>query len=97
MVDSADDSRMDEAGDELCRLLGDRTLELNHCPVLLFANKQDLPNALDARAVVARMNFQRVHQQFRHPWWVQPCVATTDDGVYDGLIWIQAMIAAADR
>lgn len=41
MVDSADRDRIDEARQELHRIIGDR--EMRNALLLVFANKQDLP------------------------------------------------------
>lgn len=44
LIDSNDRERIYEAGRELSKMLGED--ELVNCPVLIFANKQDLPMAL---------------------------------------------------
>lgn len=49
MVDSSDRRRTDEAADELTQLLEED--ELAGVPVLVFANKQDLLNAMTAAEV----------------------------------------------
>jgi ADP-ribosylation factor protein 6 len=41
VIDSQDRERIDEAKQELHRILGDR--EMRECLLLVFANKQDLP------------------------------------------------------
>ena len=41
MIDSQDTDRLDEARQELDRILADR--EMRDCLLLVFANKQDLP------------------------------------------------------
>lgn len=42
VVDSADRERIEEARTELHKILNDR--EMKECLLLVFANKQDLPN-----------------------------------------------------
>ena len=44
MVDSQDRERIDEAKQELHRILSDR--EMKDCLLLVFANKQDLPGGV---------------------------------------------------
>lgn len=44
VVDSQDRDRIDEAKQELHRILGDR--EMKECLLLVFANKQDLPGGM---------------------------------------------------
>lgn len=49
VIDSQDRDRIDEAKQELHRILGDR--EMKECLLLVFANKQDLPGG------TSRLNF----------------------------------------
>jgi ADP-ribosylation factor protein 6 len=42
VIDSQDRERIDEARQELHRIVNDR--EMKDCVLLVFANKQDLPN-----------------------------------------------------
>ena len=49
VVDSTDTERMDEAKMELVRTV--RAPENHHVPILVLANKQDLPGARDAKQV----------------------------------------------
>lgn len=49
MVDSADRERIEEARTELHKILNDR--EMKECLLLVFANKQDLPNGEFAACV----------------------------------------------
>jgi ADP-ribosylation factor 6 len=44
VVDSADRDRIDEARQELHRIIGDR--EMRNALLLVFANKQDLPGGI---------------------------------------------------
>lgn len=52
VVDSNDKDRVGEAHDELHRMLSED--ELREAVVLVFANKQDLPNAMSVAEVSAR-------------------------------------------
>lgn len=65
VVDSQDRERIDEAKQELHRILSDR--EMKDCLLLVFANKQDLPGGELIRAVqLSQMHIcllQPCHQQ----------------------------------
>ena len=50
VVDSADKARLEEAGAELSKLVGEE--KLKNVPVIVFANKQDLVHAYDADEVI---------------------------------------------
>ena len=52
VVDSADKKRMEETANELGELLGEE--KLITAPLLIFANKQDLLNALEPAKVRCR-------------------------------------------
>ena len=53
MVDAADQDKMEASKNEFHNLL-DKP-QLNGIPVLVLANKRDLPGALDEREVIDRM------------------------------------------
>ena len=56
VVDSQDRERIDEARQELHRILSDR--EMKDCLLLVFANKQDLPGGASPCHVVPRMSLR---------------------------------------
>jgi ADP-ribosylation factor protein 1 len=58
-------------------------------PVLIFANKQDLPRALEPRAVAEKMDVTKLRG---HEWHVQGCNALTGDGLFEGLDWLSATL-----
>jgi len=87
VVDSADTERVEEAGEELSRVLGDDLMR--DVTVLVFANKQDLPNALTPAAVAKGM---RLDKERHRKWHVQGSNAVTGDGLVDGFSWMQSAL-----
>lgn len=85
VVDCADKERIDEACDELHRIINDR--EMKDAIILVFANKQDLKGALTPEEIPTRLKLNKISDR---NWYVQPCVATTGDGIYDGLTWLSS-------
>lgn len=83
VVDSNDTDRIVEARDELQKLMNEEVL--CDAVVLVYANKQDLPNAMGASEVTDKLglNFSSTRK-----WFVQPCCATTNTGLYEGLDWL---------
>lgn len=69
--------------DELFRLLQHGDLE--HAVVLVFANKQDLKDAMSPAEITEALS---LHSIKNHDWHIQGCCALTGDGLYDGLGWI---------
>ncbi|KAJ7188345.1 ADP-ribosylation factor family-domain-containing protein [Mycena filopes] len=71
VVDSQDRERLDEAKQELHRILSDR--EMKECLLLVFANKQDLPGAMSPAEVTEKLG---LHKMKDRSWYVHPrCVA----------------------
>ncbi|KAL7572635.1 hypothetical protein ACA910_010386 [Epithemia clementina (nom. ined.)] len=87
VVDSNDHDRLSEAGNELHSLLSRE--ELRDVHVLVLANKQDLPLAVNASKVAEQLNLRAVRQK----WYIQPCSATTGEGLYEGLDWLSRTLA----
>uniref|UniRef100_A0A8C6MQ38 ADP-ribosylation factor n=1 Tax=Mus spicilegus TaxID=10103 RepID=A0A8C6MQ38_MUSSI len=69
LVDSNDRER-----EELMRMLAED--ELRDAALLVFANKQDLPNAMNAAEITDKN------------WYIQATCATSGDGLYEGLDWL---------
>lgn len=83
VVDSNDRDRIPDAREELQRLLNDD--ELRDALLLVFANKQDLPNAMDAAEITEKLGLSSLRQR---PWYIQATCATSGDGIYEGLEWL---------
>merc|ERR1712032_1393424 len=80
VVDSSDHGRCKQAKDELAQMLTEDALR--DVVLLVFANKQDLPNAMTVDEVKEKLGLHRLHTQ---QWLIQPICATTGDGLYEGL------------
>jgi len=65
-------------------------MQLRESVLLVFANKQDLPNAMSAAEMTDRLG---LHQMRQRQWYIQACCATTGDGLYDGLDWLSAILS----
>ncbi|KAH8980226.1 ADP-ribosylation factor family-domain-containing protein [Lactarius akahatsu] len=83
VVDSQDRERIDEAKQELHRILTDR--EMKECLLLVFANKQDLPGAMSPAEVTEKLGLHRMRDR---SWYVHPSCATTGEGLFEGLQWL---------
>ncbi|XP_063964729.1 ADP-ribosylation factor 2-like [Lytechinus pictus] len=83
VVDSNDRERIHEAKEELNRMLNED--ELRDAHLLVFANKQDLPNAMTADDVSTALMLQNTRSR---KWYIQSTCATSGDGLYEGLDWL---------
>ena len=80
--------------------------ELRDALLLVFANKQDLPNAMSAAEITDKLGLHGLRQR---TWFIQVCqrqcgrvcvspmflqaaCATSGDGLYEGLEWLSANI-----
>uniref|UniRef100_A0A4W3IMX9 ADP-ribosylation factor 6b n=1 Tax=Callorhinchus milii TaxID=7868 RepID=A0A4W3IMX9_CALMI len=83
VVDCADRDRIDEARQELHRIINDR--EMREAIILIFANKQDLPDAMKPHEIQEKLGLTRIRDR---NWYVQPSCATSGDGLFEGLTWL---------
>mmetsp|Transcript_31919 Transcript_31919/g.54985 ORF Transcript_31919/g.54985 Transcript_31919/m.54985 type:complete len:192 (-) Transcript_31919:40-615(-) len=88
VVDSSDRERLEEAREELYRVISDE--ELRDVTLLVLANKQDLPGALTPQAMTEKLGLHTIRG---HDWYLQSCVATTGAGLYEGLDWLSRSLA----
>lgn len=88
-MDSADQTRIDEAAKELQYLL--RADELRNAVILVFANKQDLPDSVPCSGIVSALG---LHTLRNRKWHVQASCARTGDGLADGLDWLSNAVCS---
>ena len=89
VVDSNDRDRIQEANEELQKML--REDELRDATLLVFANKQDLPNAMSVSEITDKLG---LHSLGSRKWYIQATCATTGDGLYEGLDWLSTALNA---
>merc|ERR1712223_1039989 len=92
VVDSNDRERIAEARDELNRMLAED--ELREAVVLVFANKQDLPQAMNPAEITDKLG---LHNMRNGNWYIQATCATNGDGLYEGLDWLSNQLKNAGR
>nr|XP_045060021.2 ADP-ribosylation factor 4-like [Desmodus rotundus] len=83
VVDSNDRERIQEGAEELQKML--QKDELQDSVLLLFANKQDLPNAMAISEMTDKLGLQSLRNR---TWYVQATCATQGTGLYEGLDWL---------
>jgi len=83
VVDSNDRDRFEDAREELHHFLNDEML--SGLPLLVLANKQDLPCAMSAAQVAAALLLSSIRDR---PWLVHASSACTGHGLYEGLDWL---------
>lgn len=83
VVDSTDRARIGVTKSELFNLL--EKSELNDTPILIFANKQDLKDAMIVEELTQAL---ALHTIKSHDWHIESCCALTGEGLSKGLDWI---------
>ena len=92
VIDSADRRRMEETGVELGQLLEEE--KLAGIPLLIFANKQDLLNALPPADISAGLNLSTIRDRV---WSIAACSAKTGEGLQEGMEWVVDKIDSASK
>merc|ERR1712008_442406 len=78
VVDSSDRDHIKDACEELMKILNED--EMRDVVLLVFANKQDLPNAMTAAEVAEKLG---LHNMRNRQWFIQSTCATTGNGLYE--------------
>ncbi|CAF9922316.1 MAG: ADP-ribosylation factor, Arf Arf6 [Gomphillus americanus] len=89
VIDSNDRARIDEARQELHRIILDR--EMKEALLLVFANKQDIHGAMSPQEVQERLKLNQLKDKI---WYVIPSCATTGEGIFEGLGWLSNNVKA---
>ncbi|XP_063386488.1 ADP-ribosylation factor 4-like [Cydia fagiglandana] len=92
VVDSTDKERLNVVEQELHRLLTDT--ELEHCPLLVLANKQDLPDSVSVDELKKALKLDQWKNRTIH---VQSAVANQGTGVTEGFDWLCAELAKSEK
>eukprot|EP01025_Chloroclados_australasicus_P013812 TRINITY_DN16465_c1_g2_i1.p2 TRINITY_DN16465_c1_g2~~TRINITY_DN16465_c1_g2_i1.p2 ORF type:complete len:178 (+),score=25.69 TRINITY_DN16465_c1_g2_i1:152-685(+) len=83
VIDAADRKRLEEAGNELNELLEEDTMQ--GVPLIVFANKQDLINAIRPDELAEGLNLFCLRDR---PWQIQGCSAKDGKGLQEGMEWV---------
>ncbi len=83
MVDSADQERLATAKAELHAMLEEE--DLKDAILLVMANKQDQPGALNAAGIAEAMALASLKKR---QWNIQETCATQGKGLFDGFDWL---------
>lgn len=93
VIDSVDEERMEEAKMELLRTA--KSPENSRVPILVLANKQDLPGAKDSTEVARILGLSDLNG--KHLWHVQSSCSIIGEGLEEGLEVLYDMIIERKR
>eukprot|EP00045_Choanoeca_perplexa_P023040 m.11873 g.11873 ORF g.11873 m.11873 type:complete len:185 (-) comp9880_c0_seq1:107-661(-) len=92
VVDSADAERLQESRDELTNMLEDESLR--GAALLVYANKQDAPNAQKISNIVDGLGLRNIKNR---EWFIQSTCALQGEGLYEGLDWLSRTLRSSKR
>ena len=88
VIDAADRKRVEEVGIELQNVLQEEALA--GVPLLVYANKQDMFSAVEAKQLSEGLN---LHLTRGRLWQIQACSARTGEGLQPAVEWLLQTIA----
>lgn len=83
VIDSQDRERIPKATQEFKTIIEDPLMR--NSAVLIFANKQDMPGALNTAEICEALGLPEMKSR---KWHVQGSIATRGEGLYEGLDWL---------
>ncbi|XP_034742120.1 ADP-ribosylation factor-like protein 6 isoform X3 [Etheostoma cragini] len=90
VIDSGDKLRMVVAKEELDTLLNHEDIRSKKIPVLFFANKTDLRDAMSSVKISQMLSLENIKDK---PWNICASNAIKGEGLQEGLDWLQEQIA----
>ena len=82
VIDS-NDKNYEESKNQFFKILENETLR--NAVILIYANKQDLPDAKKADEIIELYELKKIKE---HIWNIQPCSAQTGEGIITGMKWL---------
>lgn len=83
VIDASDRNRIQEVKKEFEETL--RADELRNTIILIFANKQDMPNSMTAIQIADELELSNFTGR---EWHIQSSCAVSGSGIYEGLEWL---------
>ena len=87
VVDANDHTRTDLAKDELNKMLQEH--DLQNLPLLVFAHKQDLPNAYSCDQIIQKLGLNTIQDR---KWHIEGSMGNTGNGLYQGFDWLNQVL-----
>ena len=83
VVDSSDRDKIQRAQEELHKVINDP--ELQNAPLLVFANKQDMPGSMPKEEVYSILQLSTVTEARKKDICFQACSAVNGEGIWEGI------------
>ena len=94
VIDSTDRERITESAEELHGIL--KHDKMHGVPVVIIANKQDLPNAYSCSELVQKMGLEELNKT-RNKWYIQNACAVNGDGIFESMKEMSTMVKESKK
>ncbi|RNA07182.1 ADP-ribosylation factor-like [Brachionus plicatilis] len=94
VIDSSDTERINEAAEELHGILEHDSMR--GVPVVIIANKQDLPNAMNCSDLIQRLGLEKLSTS-QNKWFIQNACAVNGQGIYEAMDQMGTMIKESKK
>ena len=91
VIDSSNQERLDEAQNELVKLIAEK--ELKDAFILILLNKQDLDNCITIEEITDKFSLYKLC--CGRSWHIQACDAREGTGLTNGLDWLSRQLVAS--
>ena len=91
VIDSCSKERLEEAQNELVKLITEK--ELKDACLLILLNKQDRENCLTIEEITDKFSLYKLC--CGRSWHIQACAASNGTGLTDGLDWLSRQLVAS--
>jgi small GTP-binding protein len=91
VIDANDRDRIEEVAEQLKRLLTEE--QLLGVPLLIFANKSDLPSALSPQDILKSLKVDFSDRKYH----ICQSVASTGNGIKDGIKWLTTAMKTVEK
>ena len=93
VVDSSDKMRFVVAMEEILSMIEHPELKNKNTPLLVYANKCDLKEALGEKELARELQLESIRNR---PWSIYSTNALKGDGIIEGIEWVTQRIEAAN-
>lgn len=92
VIDSSDKLRLVVAKEELDNFLNHADMKNRRVPIVVFANKMDIRDALAPVQISNKLELDQIRTK---PWQIFASNALTGEGIQDGIDWLSGQIRQA--
>lgn len=86
VIDSSSKWEINDAREILFKFVNEDLLK--NTKLLIYSNKRDIKDTLDAKKLKNVLELNKITQE----WKIQNCIATTGDGLFEGMLWLSEKI-----